>query len=302
MQAHGLPDFIDPHDPEAVYGEVLYLLNRLFPGSGVGQFQRVFEVVQQLFQGQYPGYQACNTQFHDFKHTMGCLLALIRLIHGAMLKDQAFSSRSVLLTLISALMHDTGYLQLEEDRTGTGAKYTLVHVQRSVNFMETYFKQHGYQTADFAYCKAILLCTGLEVNIDKIVFVSKEHEILGKMLGTADLLGQMGDRDYLKKIVFLYYEFEEGKVPGFASEFDLLKKTPGFYEMCKARFETELGGVNHYMRDHFHHRLSINRDLYRETIERTVAYLQYLVDNYPRDYRQYLRRSDLMNWLQDRFA
>lgn len=60
--------------------------------------------------------------------------------------------------------------------------------------------------------------------------------------------------------------------------------------------------MNHYMRDHFHHRLSINRDLYRETIERTVAYLQYLVDNYPRDYRQYLRRSDLMNWLQDRFA
>ncbi|MCF8108842.1 MAG: hypothetical protein K9J81_07605 [Desulfohalobiaceae bacterium] len=296
-----LSDFVDMDNPQAVLEEVLFLLADVFPGTDYSDLERVHADILKLFQGRYPGFQACNTYFHDFKHTSDCLLAMIRLIHGAMSTDMVFQQRDVLLSLITAMMHDTGYVQHEGDHLGTGAKFTLTHVQRSIDFMETYYHLAGYSRDDFLFSKAILLCTGLDVNLDKVHFVSADNAVLGSMLGTADLLGQMGDRDYLEKIVYLYHEFEEGQVPGFESEFDLLQKTPQFYAYCKTRFETDLGGVFHYMRGHFRRRWGLDHNLYVHEIDNKIRYLKQVVLHHPQDYRHFLKRKNSMQALQDAY-
>ncbi len=55
------------------------------------------------------------------------------------------------------------------------------------------------------------------------------------MLGSADLLGQMSDRAYLEKLLFLYKEFREAGIPGFNTEFDIIRKTVDFYEITVQR-------------------------------------------------------------------
>ena len=111
------------------------------------------------------------------------------------------------------------------------------------------------------------------------------------MLGTADLLGQMADRAYLEKLLYLYREFQEGGIKGYESELDLLKKTTGFWAMTKKRFGEELSSVNEYVRSHFKARWNIDRDLYMEAIERSIAYLEFVLEHHESDYRDYLMQG-----------
>jgi hypothetical protein len=138
-----------------------------------------------------------------------------------------------------------------------------------------------------------LKCTGLNVKINDIQFVSSENELIGKMLGTADLLGQMADLRYLEKLPILYKEFLEAGITDFNNEFDFMQKTPEFWEFTQERFVKELGNVDRLMRDHFRVRWGIDRDLLRETIQRNIDRLKYLLRHHPTDYHRYLKAQDL---------
>jgi len=127
--------------------------------------------------------------------------------------------------------------------------------------------------------------------MSEIKFGSPEIEMLGKMLGTADLIGQMADRTYLEKLLMLFYEFKEGMVPGYEKEFDMLYKSIDFFGFAKKRLDGELGGVAGYMLYHFRDRWNIDADMYAVTMQRNRAYLQFLLDEHPHDYRNYLRRG-----------
>jgi hypothetical protein len=286
-------------DPQKVSEEVQKIVHLTYPALIFDPVKDVFEDVIKLFRGEYPGYRACNTWYHNLKHTTDCMLAMARLMHGGFVQKTVMEEREVVLGLIAALLHDIGYIQTTEDDVGTGAKYTLVHVERSIDFMNVYFAQHGYSSEDFLFCSSCLKCTGLEVKIGELEFISRNHKTLGQMLGTADLLGQMADRTYLERLPFLYHEFKEGGVPGFADELDLLQKTPAFWEFTQKRFASELGGVNRFMRDHFRVRWGINRNLDWETVERNIAYLKFILVNHGDDYQRYLRREGLMKIFQE---
>ena len=271
------PERISLDNPQEVMAEVRKSVVSMFGTCEFNQFEQVFRDILKLFNGNYPGYRRCNTLYHDLNHTMDCLLVTVKLIHGAWLNGIAFEKDDVSLGLISALMHDTGYMQAEADKTGTGAKYTVCHIERSVEFMKQYFHDHGFPSEYLPICSNFLKCTGLEVNIAKIKFKSREHEILGKILGAADLIGQMANENYLEKLPFLYMEFKEGGVPGYNNEFDLLKKTPAFWEMVKKRLVLELGQVDLYLRDYLRIIWGINQDLYRQAIDRNMERLQSLL-------------------------
>lgn len=193
-------------DPDAVLSEINHIFSMVYPQNGFKGVTRVFTDIKDLFSGNYAGYRACNIHYHDLKHTTDCMLALMRLIHGGLVAGRSFEERNVRLALIAALMHDTGYLQTEDDPGGTGAKYTLVHVDRSIDFLKNYLLEHTHGSRDIAFCESMLRCTGLETRMAEINFLSKENEVLGHMLGTADLLGQMADRTYLERLPFLYRE------------------------------------------------------------------------------------------------
>lgn len=292
-------DLIIMDDPHAVFEEVCRIIMALLAQFDFTSLFRIFDDVARLFGGEYPGYQQCNTRYHDFKHTTDCLLAMARLVHGASVQGLTFSRREVALGLIATLFHDTGYIQSLDDREGTGAKYTLVHIERSLAFMEKYLRDAGYSSRDLDYCRSCVRCTGLEVKIEKIRFESGRHRVMGCMLGTADLLGQMADRTYLERLPFLYREFSEGKVPGFSSELDLLQKTPAFWEFTKQRLAGPLGNVDRYMEDHFRVWWGLNWDVNRDAIEKNIIYLNFILQNHSASYRRYLHRGGFIELLGD---
>jgi hypothetical protein len=246
--------------------------------------------IVKLFRGDYCGYRKCNTKYHDLRHTDDCLLIMARLIHGAYLNGCRFSNRSIILGLISAIVHDTGYIQTVDEKIGTGGRYTITHIDRSVAFAKKYLERKGYPANDFHFIMNCLQCTGLNVVIEDIKFESIENELMGKMLGTADLIGQMADSKYLEKLPFLFEEFQEGGITEYETELDLLQKTPAFWEFTQRRFATELGNVDRYLRDHFRVRWGIDRDLDREAIEKNILRLESILKNHPTDYRKHLRR------------
>jgi hypothetical protein len=268
------PERVSLDNPGDVMGEVKDIILLIYRNFNFNQFEQVFGDIIKLFNGHYPGYRHCNTFYHDLSHTMDCLLVTTKLIHGASLNGIVFTSRDVTLGLISALMHDTGYIQAVEDNTGTGAKYTVSHIERSIEFMKQYFHDQAFPAEYLPICRDFLRCTGLDVKINEIKFQSREHEILGQILGTADLIGQMANENYLEKLPFLYDEFKEGGVPGYKNRFDLLEKTPAFWEMVKKRLVNELGHVDRYLRDYLRVLWGINQDLYRQAIDRNIERLQ----------------------------
>ena len=285
-----LPDIVNMEDPESVFGEVRKIALTVFPQFDCKPLEDIFNDIVRLFHGKYPGYRRCTTEYHDLKHTTDTLLAVARLMHGACVCGESFTREQVNLGLVCALMHDTGYIQTLDDDVGTGAKYTLIHTERSTTFMDNYIAGRGLSKEDFKGYPDILRCTGLGSKITRIRFPSRPVELVGRMLVAADLLGQMADRTYLEKLLFLFYEFREGGVMGYGSELELLKKTIDFYLMTQRRFARELGGLNGYMRCHFKLRWNLDRDLYREAIEKNMSYLRFILENHESDYREYLSR------------
>ena len=87
----------------------------------------------------------------------------------------------------------------------------------------------------------------------------------------------MANENYLIKLPYLYDEFKEGGVPGYSDKFDLLKKTPAFWEMVKKWLVIELGQVDRYLRDYLWVLWGINQDLYRQAIDRNIERLKSLL-------------------------
>jgi hypothetical protein len=291
---------VNMKNPLSVLEEVRTIILMMFANLDFRQVERVFRDVVRLFNGEYPGYRACNTEYHNLRHTTDAFLAMARLMHGAMVGGRELTREQVNLGLICALMHDTGYIQTLDDDYGTGAKYTRIDSRRSIGFMDKYLTESGFPRENFMHYPQILMCTGLDKKVSEIEFRSQEAELLGKMLGTADLLGQMADRIYLEKLLFLYYEFKEGRIIEYDSEFDLLKKTIDFYDMIKKRLATELSGINEYMHFHFKVCWNVDRDLYMEAIEKNIEYLKILLDKHDEDYREHLSRGGVVRRLSEK--
>jgi hypothetical protein len=289
-----LSRLIDMEDPRAVLDEVETIVSMLFSRFDFTTLDLVFTDIVRLFNGEYSGYGPCRTQYHDLKHTTDTFLAMARLIHGVMLSGEQLTSEQVTLGLVCALIHDTGYIQKTDEQQGEMTLKSLTDVRRSIAFMDQYKSDHGLSPEVFRHSSVILTCTDLSAKIAEIHFPSPEIALLGKLIGTADLLGQMADRTYLEKLLFLFDEFRNGGVMGYKSELDLLRKTRDFYRMSRQRLAKDLGGVNEHMRSHFKQRWKLDRDLYVEALERHMAYLIHILKNHEKDYRRYLRRGGLV--------
>lgn len=248
-----------------------------------------------LYEGNYPGYQACNTGFHDLRHTVDTLLAMARILHGAIIDGERFTQRQISLGLIAAILHDAGYIQEENDSNGTGAKHTISHIKRSMEFLKRHGKDYGLTEAEVEAGQVVILCTDLAADIGAIAFPSPQIELLGKMLGTVDLLAQMADRTYLEKLLFLYHEFSEARVGDYESEVDLLKKTVVFYDFIEQRLERSLGAKDRFMVSHFKVRWNVPGNLYQDAIRKQRKYLLKILEASESDPRKYLRRNGIVD-------
>lgn len=281
--------------PEAVLEEVQVILKLISPDFDNKPVALAFNTTVNLFNGNYPGYRACNTEYHDLRHTTDAFLSMARLIHGAVLDGENFSDRHIILGLIAALLHDAGYIQEEHDIEGTGAKHTINHVQRSMDFLKHSGPEHGLTDTEIAASQTMILCTEFAVDITTVEFPGAEIELLGKMLGTADLLAQTADRTYLEKLLFLYREFKEAGIGDYQSEVDLLKKTIGFYDFIASRIATVLDATDRFMHSHFASRWNINENLYQRAIEKQRDYLKQILEIPDSDPCDHLKRDGIVN-------
>jgi len=231
---------IETKDPNETNREVRRIYEKLF---GLARFEDVEYTlgnIVDLFNGKYPGYQKCDTGYHNLEHTLQAYLAMVRIIDGLVWEDPSRMSREIaVLGLISALGHDTGFIKEVGDNEGTGAKYTLTHVSRSNEFMEKYLPKLKFNPLQIRQVQCIISCTGITNDLSEIHFTLEKEKEAGYILGTADYLGQMSDPDYLEKLPVLYDEFREGSVPGYKHAQDLMEKTPQFFDKFVMKRLTE---------------------------------------------------------------
>ncbi|MBN1412863.1 MAG: hypothetical protein JW969_18625 [Spirochaetales bacterium] len=278
---------------KTVLKEAKSIFLNYYTKAGFNNVIKIYKGIKNLFEGKFPGYQACNTEYHNLDHTMATFLTTIRLLDGYNINKNVIPEPVAVNLLIATFFHDTGYIQEEGDIEGTGAKYTSNHVERSMDFLKNHHQKFRISPEDTEMITRIIQCTGLNADISTITFSSIDEKTAGVILGTADLLGQMADRTYLEKLLFLYYEFREAEIPGYHTEFDILRKTVDFYEITKKKFTTDFMGVYIFDRYHFQKRYNIDRNLYLEAIDRHIAYLHKIIADSSTNFRHKLKRG---NW------
>ena len=70
---------VNVEDPGRVRDAVLELFASRFPGADLAPLAFAFDDFRALFEGNYPGYLACDTLYHDMRHTLDMSLAMARL-------------------------------------------------------------------------------------------------------------------------------------------------------------------------------------------------------------------------------
>ena len=275
---------------DEVRDAVLGILAARYPGEDLAPLRRAFEDMKALFTGHYPGYLACDTLYHDLRHTLDMTLATARLIDGhdrVCAPADRLGARRALFGVMVALLHDSGYIRrASESGVENGAVFTKVHVSRSAEFLRSYLPSIGF--APEANTAAQLAhFTGYELDIEQIGLKDPTDHMLGCIIGTSDLISQMADRQYIEKCRdFLYREFVWGgiarevepngrEIVRYASATDLVIKTPGFYQyLARPRIERRLRGVDRFAEAHldgpnlYQQEIARNMDYLRETIER----------------------------------
>lgn len=184
--------------------------------------------------------------YHNVEHTILVTLVGQEILRGKHIREGGVSCEDWLHFIVSLVCHDIGYVKgvCREDRDGyyaTGqdgkkvslppgasdASLTPYHVDRAKLFVDERFGSNRLINSDIV--KTNIELTRFPVPSDE------DHQDTTNYAGlvrAADLIGQLSDPRYLKKIGALYYEFEETGVNrhlGYSNPGDLRKNYPTFY-------------------------------------------------------------------------
>ncbi len=248
-------------DPAAVAVEVQAAYLAIFPDGDKVFVPRAFDWAKDCFAGNYRDYQPVDAPYHDFEHTLQGTLCMARLLRGRYQagKRPLLTQKMYKLGLLAILLHDTGYLKKRNDTEGTGAKYTVTHVDRSAKFAAELLAEKGLSADDIRIVGNMIRCTGVDAALNVIPFKNDVEKMVGFALGTADLLGQMAAEDYVEKLPVLYAEFAEAAafskdkthfVALYSSVADLMQKTPTFWEkFVQQKLERDFGALYRFLND-----------------------------------------------------
>lgn len=184
--------------------------------------------------------------YHDVEHTILVTLVGQEVLRGKHIREGGVTPDDWLHFMISLACHDIGYVRgvCREDRgnfcaTGidgtlialpigaTDASLTPYHVDRGKLFIGERFGGHKFLDAEV-----------IKTNIELTRFpvpAQEDHQDTRNFPGlvrASDLIGQLSDPRYLRKISALFYEFEEtgvNKALGYGHPEDLRRNYPQFY-------------------------------------------------------------------------
>ncbi|MGW8287609.1 MAG: hypothetical protein ACWGOD_05155, partial [Desulfobulbales bacterium] len=74
-------DLINNSSTEEIYTEITKILSLIDHDYDPAPIKKVYVDIINLFNGNYPGYQASNTKYHNLEHTCSVTLAVARLTH-----------------------------------------------------------------------------------------------------------------------------------------------------------------------------------------------------------------------------
>jgi hypothetical protein len=285
---YDVTNLVQTTDPLEIRAEIARVFHSLYPRATDHAIVQAITDVTRLFRGEYPGYVACDTAYHDLQHTLDVSLAMARIMAGFVREAQGPVIDADLFSfgILAALFHDAGYIRREGDkRHFNGAQYTKVHVSRGGRFLRSYLASVGLGRYASA-ATPTLHFTGYEKKTERIRVPDPVFRLIGNMLGSADIIAQMSDRCYLEKCYErLYPEFVLGGIDRhigpdgkeqvvFASAEDLIYRTPQFYRTAMKRLHQQLDAMMRFAEDK-----AKAQNLYVEEAEKNVRYAEKLVDS-----------------------
>jgi len=233
-------------------------------GSDSNLLNDILADISDLYQGKWDTHQPCLTGYHNLGHAIDVALLTARMIGGwnkVNGDDHPTIGKDLFLAAIaSALFHDSGYIKEMGDDIGTGGKYSFNHEARSMALAKSYLSRNKWPDRTIELVPDIISITKFHVPLAmQGLFESREEEVIGRMMATADLVAQMADVDYMHRINDLYdelkeaYEFEgienlEKKgFKIFSSAQEMIDGTVGFYESFVLPRLKQLGRMDQYL-------------------------------------------------------
>lgn len=242
---------------ETVTEDLFDIIRDLFPGASLDFTRDILAGVNKLFSGGYLDYQACDLKYHDFRHTLQVTVAYADLFAARQRSGEPpYTHRQFEIGLATALLHDSGYLKLRSDRSGTGAKYTFCHVLRSCALAASYLPSLGFKIEEIDTVLGAIRCTGPSTAGMKLRFNRRDDHVLASMVASADYLAQMAAEDYPDELELLFNEFNESDLflglPAsqrvFKSAAQLVNGTGIFWEkIVKPKLENDFAGVYRFL-------------------------------------------------------
>lgn len=253
-----LPPAIVTKDPQAVAAYVTAAFGSVGWGSSRTLIEKVIFDLTEAFAGRREGYLAGDMRYHDFGHTLQATVCISDLVIGQHRSGDMpeFGQRVGELCIIAAMLHDSGFLKLHGDDGGTGAKYTMVHENRSCEFARAYLPGLGVAALEIEDICTAIRCTGPRNRIGAHTFRDPTARRIACLLVTADYLAQMSAPDYVDRLDFLFAEFVEAfewdKVPlaerPYRSAAELKAKTSDFWtKLIRPMLDTDAEGVHRYL-------------------------------------------------------
>jgi hypothetical protein len=196
-----------------------------------------------------------DAPYHDVEHTVMVTLAGQEILRGKHVMEGGVKPRDWLHFVASLLCHDIGYVRgvCRGDRDGeyvtgfadervrlppgaTDAALTVHHVNRSKLFVRERFGSVSLTHIDIATIEANIEHTRFPVPEQGDSATTNDYPGLVR---AADLIGQLADINYLRKMPALFAEFREtgtSEKLGYRSAAELRSAYPGFFKNVVSRY------------------------------------------------------------------
>lgn len=187
--------------------------------------------------------------YHNVEHTIMVSLVGQEILKGKHLSEGGVTADNWLHFMIALICHDIGYVRgickndnddecatgindeiVKISRNGTDAVLAPYHIDRGKLFVQERFSQTSFTAIDVDR-----ICDYIEMTRFPIPegdgFYQDTKSYRG-LVRASDLIGQLGDPQYLKKQPALFYEFSELGINdklGYKNPGDLRKNYPNFY-------------------------------------------------------------------------
>ncbi len=187
-----------------------------------------------------------NAFYHNIEHSMMVTMVGQEILQGKFLRDGNVTSRDWVHFIVSLLCHDIGYVRcicpgdhgdvavineagdtIEIPLGATDAFLTPHHVERGKLFVRWRFENHP--VIDSEVIVDYIARTQFPVPDEEDAADGDDY---AGLLRGADLIGQLADPDYLRKLPALFHEFEEtgaNKFTGYKNVQDIHEGYPNFY-------------------------------------------------------------------------